>query len=77
MPPGTIATLDLASRLYAQALADDDALAAVAAFRLAGRVTFRSATDWEKSTTDATPDDLSFVVPENGGDRCRHTAAAG
>jgi hypothetical protein len=63
-PPGTIATLDLAARLYASALAGDDPLAAVAAFRLAGRVTFRAEADWAKATAEAGADDLSFALPE-------------
>ncbi len=63
-PPGTVATLDLAARLYAEALARDDALAAVAAFRLAGSVTFRADADWQKSTADSGAEDLSFVLPE-------------
>jgi len=52
-PPGPVATLDLATRLYAHALAQGDALSAVTAFRLVQSVTLREGADWERSTEDA------------------------
>jgi hypothetical protein len=54
-PPAGIAgsptRLVLAQRTYAQALRDGDALALVAAIRLARSVTLRPATGWQRSST--------------------------
>lgn len=56
--PGKVRTLALAAELYAHALATDDALAAVTAFRLASGVALRQADGWTRTTEDATGDEL-------------------
>jgi hypothetical protein len=61
--PGAVATLDAAARLYAHALLQDDALAAVAAFRLARSVSLREGTGWERASADAGPGDLDYLLP--------------
>ncbi len=51
--PGTVARLELAARLYARGLATDDALAVVAAVRLADAVALRTDAGWTRATAAA------------------------
>lgn len=59
--PGAVARLDLATRLYAHALAAGDPLAAVAAFRLAARVPLRA--DAAAPAVAAAPAPTGAAVP--------------
>ena len=65
--PGPVATLDLATRLYARALAQGDALSAVTAFRLVQSVTLREGADWDRSTEDATGSEIVFSDTTKAG----------
>lgn len=55
---GTVATLDLAARLYAHGIATDDAVAVVAAFGLAHAITLRKATGWLHNSVKADETDF-------------------
>ncbi|MCB6179601.1 hypothetical protein LHP98_15875 [Rhodobacter sp. Har01] len=74
--PGQVHTLDLAARLYAHALATDDALSAVTAFRLVQSVTLRDDTSWQKSTEDVTGSEIVFrtLPPEKQREVAQSTA---
>lgn len=65
-PKGAIESLNLAARLYAHALANDDALSAVVALRLVQGVTPLEAGDWQKTTADVDGNEavLAVLPPE-------------